>query len=502
MAIQMTDLCGKGVALIWKQCDETKFPEGLEYLEEAARGGDPEALFFLGHCYSWGDGAVGFNDKKAYECYREGAKAGSYRCVLGALRAGQYDEELKSAAKYSLEESLKAVKEAAEEGDSFAAYQLARAFEWEEVFEFLPETERRTDRCLFWYERAAEGGIVEAMVKAGKCYLSGRYTLKNKDKAISYADKSAALGHAWGLYQMGLYYQENGSPEAAYEYFLAATAQGDKEAPYCLGRLYLYGSGVARSVEQAIASFETAAAREENRSLTELGDIYYKDEVVEREDDRAFYWYSRAYAAGDKAVALPLGHLYLRPSEIQDCQKAAKLFAEAAEEETDGFASLALGNMYRDGTGAEPDMEKALVYYEAGAEMGNAECMEILGNLYFHGDDVDLNYEKAFYWLDRCEEAGTLQSYSRLAFLYLKGFGCAVDEGRARALFEKAAETECDGYAFYELGLLSEKNGDSQEDLEKAVEYYQRAIEMGNESAERRFAHFKKNLFGKWKVTY
>lgn len=36
--------------------------------------GDAEAWFFLGHCYSWGDGAVGFNEKKAYECYLRGLR--------------------------------------------------------------------------------------------------------------------------------------------------------------------------------------------------------------------------------------------------------------------------------------------------------------------------------------------------------------------------------------------------------------------------------------------
>lgn len=502
MAIRMTELCGKGVDLIWKQCDEELFPQGVEYLEEAVRAGDPEALFFLGHCYSWGDGAVGFNDKKAYDCYLEGAKAGSCRCVLGALRAGQYDEELKKAAGCSLEESIQAVREAAESGDAFAAYQLARAFEWEEIFELLPEEERKADRCLYWYEEAAKGGIVEAMVKAGKCYLNGRFTLKDRDKAISYADQAAALGHAWGLYQMGLYHRENGTVEAAFEYFYAASIQGDKESPYYLGQMYLAGEGTGRNVEEAIASFETAAAREETKSLTALGDIFYRDEVVEREDENAFYWYSRAYAAGDKSVALPLGHLYLRPSKVQDCKKAAKLFAEAAETETDGFASLALGNLFRDGIGCEPDMEQAVSHYEKGGTLGNAECMELLGTIYFQGDGVDVSYEKAFHWLSLCLERGTLQSYSKLAFLYLKGFGCEADEERARELFEKASETECDGYALYELGYLCEKNGDSQEALEQAAEYYQRAIEMGNESAERRFAHFKKTMFGKWKVTY
>lgn len=502
MAILMTELCEKGVDLIWKQCDETQFSEGLEHLQGAMRAGDPEALFFLGHCYSWGDGAVGFNDKKAYECYKEGARAGSYRCVLGALRAGQYDEELQKAARYTPEECYKEVRLAAENGDPFAAYQIAAAFEWEKLCGILPREECRIEMCLPWYEKAAAGGIVAAMVKTGKYYFNGKLTKVDPEKGLYYADQAASAGSAWGLYYMGLYFQENNNQEAAFEYFLAATSQGDGKAPCRLGQMYLKGQGTERDVRKAAEAFETAATRENTEGMAELGDIFYCDEVVERDDERAFFWYSSAYAAGEKRAALPLARLHLIPGEHRDYQKAEKLLLEAVESDTDGAAGLLLGNLYLEGIGREPDTEQALRFYETGAVKGSAECMELLGNLYFQGDGFGENYEKAFYYLNQALQKGTLQSYSKLAFLYLKGYGCEADEQKAKELFEVADETECDGYASYELGYIYERRNESPEDLELAAECYQRAIELGNESAERRFAHFKKSLFGRWKVSY
>lgn len=503
MAILMTGLCKKGVELIWKQCNEELYPQGIEYLEEAARAGDPEGWFFLGNCYSWGDGAVGFNDKKAYECYKKGIERGSFRCVLGAARAGQLDEEMQKASPHTLRESYQAVLESAEEGDEFSAFQIAAAYEWETIFDLLPAEEQRREHCFKWYEQAAEGGIVSAMVKIGKCFLGGQYTQKNEEKALDWAERCAALGNAWGLYRMGLYHLEIENGEAACAYFEAAAKQGALKAYLHLGRMYLSGQGTERDIGKAVEAFEQAAKAEEPESYAELGNIFYRDEVVERDDEKAFYWYSRAYAAGQKQTALPLAHLYLRASDIQDLQMAEKLFKEASETETDGFASLVLGNMNRDGLCGMPDIEQAVSWYEKGAGLGNAECMEILGCLYFQGEDgLDTDYIKSFSWLEQCHRAGTLQSYSKLAFLYMKGYGCEPDEERARELFEKAAETECDGYAFYELGYLYERKNESPEDLEKAAEYYQRAIEMGNESAGRRFSHFKKGMFGKWKVIY
>ena len=59
MTILMTGLCEKGADQIWKQCNDAMYAQGVTWLEEAAYAGDAEAWFFLGHCYSWGDGAVG-----------------------------------------------------------------------------------------------------------------------------------------------------------------------------------------------------------------------------------------------------------------------------------------------------------------------------------------------------------------------------------------------------------------------------------------------------------
>ena len=104
-----------------------------------------------------------------------GASAGSARAVLGALRAGQYDEQMKRSARYSIEESYRQVRDAAEMGDVYAAWQMGEAVEWEDLTDYMPQTESAREQCLFWYERAADGGIIPAMVKMGKCCQNGTY---------------------------------------------------------------------------------------------------------------------------------------------------------------------------------------------------------------------------------------------------------------------------------------------------------------------------------------
>ena len=159
--------------------------------------------------------------------------------------------------------------------------------------------------------------------------------------------------------------------------------------------------------------------------------------------------------------------------------------------------------MSRDGIGGIPDIEQAVSWYEKGADMGNAECMEILGCLYFQGEDgLDTDYVKAFSWLDQCHKAGTLQSYSKLAFLYMKGYGCDIDEERARELFEKAAETECDGYAFYELGYLYERKTNHRRIWRKLRSITGALLKWEMKVPDGGFHISKKGMFGKWKVIY
>ena len=524
MATRMTGLCKKGANQIWKQCNKELFSQGMTWLEEAAYSGDADAWFFLGECYRLGEGAVEINEKKACDCYRRGASFGSYRAVLGAVLAGQPEAVIKQDAVYSLEESIKELRASAEKGDAYAAYQLGTAYEAggipmkcleeaaavDESAAADGDADGNTDAsripqpaafCISWYKKAADGGIVNAMVKLGICYQSGSYVEQNMERSIDWADKAAALGNVWGLKQMGLYYLACGEMEAAAAYFQAAMQQGDEESPLYLGRMYLHGEGTERNVRNAAEAFELAASRGVAESYIELGNLFYQDEFVERDDEKAFSWYRLAYDAGYKEAAVPLARLYLRTSEIKDCQKAEDLLKEAAETETDGQAALILGNLSRDGLCGRMDLEEAIGWYEKGAEQGNPECMELLGCLFFQGEEgIDTDYARSFYWLSRCMEAGTLQSCSKLAYLYMKGEGCEVDEEKAIELFERAARTEYDGYALYELGYIYEQHSESSEDLEKAAEYYQRAIAMGNEAAVRRFSHFKKGIFGRWKI--
>ena len=545
----MTNLCRKGAALIWMQCDGSRFPEGLRLLEEAASENDADAWYLLGLCYSWGGGDVGFSEEKAAECYQKGIDGGSALALLGALRAGLYDRKMRESSEMTPEECYRKVRTAAEEGDPFSAWQLARTIEWDDLAEErrrraeekeseipvedlladeeepeeqdVPEQEpSETEEageipsrpvmvvtvpgeCIPWYLKAAEGGIIKAMEKSGKLALEGTYREPDAEAYSHWVEKCAAAGSAWGLCELGLYYASAGQNETAREYLLAADAQGEPRAALALGRLYLEAEGEEDAPEKAVSYLERAAENGDAESFRVLAAMYNQGLRVDRDIKQAIYWYQKSLRAGDAEAALPLGKLYLEDSEARNGEKAVHMLeqaAEAASPESAGEACRILGQIYHDGLGGVPDGEQAIHWYSAGAEFGDADCMERLGIMYCLGEDgIPKDYEQAFRWLNLCWENGTLHSCSRLAGLYLRGEGCEADEEKAIRLFETAARTEYDGYACCELGRIYEARG-SAEDLEKAVEYYGKSMELGNETAARRLARFKKGMFGRWKI--
>lgn len=525
----MTRLCLKGIELIWKQCNSTLYDEGERSIKEAFLYGDKDSKYYLGLLYSVPEGPMGYNPDKARRFFLDAAEDGCPMAFLGAVVSGCYGEEFKpqksadtdseaAAAKamMTVDEALHKTMELAEMEDGFAAWQTARFLDYAaEAFDKgaeLPLSEKETaavtadaaDRkgIIHYYELAADSGIVEAIVTLGRCYERGRLVEADAEKAFDYACRAAELGHVWGLKKLGKEARLAGDEEAALQYFRAASIQGDGDTPFITAKMYLNGIGGDRDIEEAVRFLEMAAEREDERSYIELGDLFYQDQYIEKDNERAYYWYEKAYVSGEQRAAGPLGRLMLLSGPNQDIERGYELLREAAEKrelDPDGAFCLVLGNYYRDGEDSKLK-EEAIYWYDKGAHRENPECMEILGNIFFHGEEAaDADYRKSFYWFSKCEEAGTLQSPASLAYLYAKGEGCEINEEKAIELFERAALTDKTGDALYELGFVYENRG-LKGDLDKAQRYYEDAVNKGNENALRRLSHFKRTIFGKWKV--
>ena len=129
-------------------------------------------------------------------------------------------------------EHIKQYREAAEQGNAIAQYDLGRSYA---NGYGVPEDYSEAAK---WYSKAAEQGHIEAQYNLGRCYTNGEGVPVDKAEAVKWYRKAAYQGNAEAQYNLGLCY-ENGTgvsqnDTAAVKWYRKAADQGHADAQYTL----------------------------------------------------------------------------------------------------------------------------------------------------------------------------------------------------------------------------------------------------------------------------
>jgi len=102
--------------------------------------------------------------------------------------------------------------------------------------------------------------------------------------------------------------------------------QGDAEAQWRLGMLYLNGDGVRQNDREAAKWFQRAADQSYVPALTALGLQYWAGRGVQQDYNKAYFWYDLALAKGDQNAQSQLDELAaeLTPAELATAHEQAK----------------------------------------------------------------------------------------------------------------------------------------------------------------------------------
>lgn len=185
-----------------------------------------------------------------------------------------------------------------------------------------------TEDILYFYEVAANSGVLSAIKELAEVYMSGN----------SYIEADPAMAIMW------------------YE----KLSDIDDDTAVKLANYYLDGKGCIAGPEsdaKAIALLKKTVEKYENgTAYNNLGWMYKKGRGCEKPD----------YA------------------------QALMLFEKAAELECRG-AFYNLGDIYEHGLGVTPDRKRAWVYYKKGAELGNQKCIDIVKRGLLQEDETASN---------------------------------------------------------------------------------------------------------------
>lgn len=375
-----------------------------------------------------------------------------------------------------VEEGLKLLKKAAQNGDVTASYcagcvELRRGRKGSAELLFRSAAKQMYGPALLelgrmelqrgelkkgkdLLKKAGEHGSPEAFVLLGKACETGQKEEKDPLRAAQYykmaadADDGSGYNELARLTEIGLGVPQ--SFEEAYRLYSAGAEAGSSEALYNQGRMEILGRGTEKNPASGVEKLRRAAGRGESGAKTALASLYVQGIFLDKDLDEAERLYRLAAAQGDREAQYRLGEMLRREDTDESFEEAMKFYRLAADQGC-ADAQYALGQCYADGRRGSPDMEGAVKWYMEAAHQNHPAALCAVGLLR----------------LDSAKNDG--------------------DVKEAVGLVEKAAKS---GYmpARYALGQICEEGRLGKNAIPKALEHYRVAARGGNADSQLRMA--------------
>lgn len=350
------------------------------------------------------------------------------------------------------------------------------------------EADMNEEEYAFWWEKVQEtcDRVAEfdgvGWTQKGSQYAEARYGLRDTEKLLPYYEKAAAMGDEYALASVGFWkyvgYYSEANHEEGERYFAALkTPEGLRWKKFyqaCIENLN-ENSEKAEALRQELMDELPENDRMRAHLYAAIADEldYDTEKVVEQAE-----YYKKALAiVPNFYVQKNLATLYCRYPELgQPAEKAFELWESAWHVGVWSAANL-LGYYYQDAPWT--DLPKAIYWLEKGMLYCETYCAYELALIYLYNDEHK-NVERGLYCLDRCVEADYVPGIESYAMVYFNGELVEENIERAHELLEKAAELGS-GSAIYRIGWMYERGVLTENpDYVKALEYYEKAAELGN----------------------
>ena len=240
--------------------------------------------------------------------------------------------------------------------------------------------------------------------------------------------------------------------------------------------------------------------------LNEAIELYYYKENKEKEALSLFIKLSNH--DNILATAQVAKMYYLGVGVEQDKQLALSVIADEniikslkeSAENGDAFAQYLYGYYFEEGISVEKNYQKALYWYKKAAAQGNAIAQNNIGGMYNDGEGVEKDTDKAKDWFEKAVKSH--KPYPMAEYNLGVIYRDLHKANKAFPWFRKASSGH-QKYAAREAGKLLEekakKRGDSIKWYKRALSYYKRAYQYGNEKAKKDIERVEE-FIGKEKV--
>lgn len=352
---------------------------------------------------------------------------------------------------YKYDEAVKLYQKAADGGDAYAMWRLARAYGLGQGVEFNPE------KALELLNKSSEKGCEEAIIDLGRAYIYGFYgnpvdTIKGVEmiKAVVADSKNPYVLVRYAFcFLNGKCFGKN--DERAFEILESIN---DKENSFYLltmGEVYLYGiNGVEANSEKASVFLEKAFQKGEGNAAADLGSMFLIGNNSKKDINKGIEWLKKGVGIGDTECMYKLARVYNSTDSLYknfNNPKEAHSLLEKAAKCGNAAACVDLGYWYLNEDNVENDDAKAFEYFKLADKYGSTEGSRQLGQCYWNGWGCDKNVKegekywtkaalegdaKAAYWLADGYADGTLMWNEEM---YKKYIEQAASQGYGLALY-------------------------------------------------------------------
>ena len=265
--------------------------------------------------------------------------------------------------------------------------------------------------------------------------------------------------------------------EKAFEWFQRSAKQKNKFAQFSLANLYYYGSGVEKDLSQAFLWYQRSSSQGQPYAAYSIAQMYRYGEYVTKDNDTAQRYYKQALSgflkieSDDMAnddLFYKLGQMFnLGLGTDSDVTKAIEYFRRSAEMNNKN-GLFEYGKALLTGEYIPQDTDSALKILEKAVKLKNINAKRFLALEYISGEHLEQDIEKGIALLTECADSGDVIASYRLGKIYLQGEIMPQNLDKAERYLLLAEDNEYTQYALAKLYLQEEKY-----DIQKAVNFFE-----------------------------
>ena len=265
--------------------------------------------------------------------------------------------------------------------------------------------------------------------------------------------------------------------QKAFEWFERSAKQKNKFAQFSLANLYYYGSGIEKDLSQAFLWYQRASSQGQPYAAYSIAQMYRYGEYVTKDNDTAQRYYQQALSAflkiesddmANDDLFYKLGQMFkLGLGTDSDVTKAIEYFRCSAEMNNKN-GLFEYGKALLIGEHIPQNTDSAVKLLEKAVKLKNRNAKRFLALEYISGEHLEQDIEKGIALLTECADSGDVIASYRLGKIYLQGEIMFQNLDKAEKYLLLAEDSEYTQYALAKLYLQEEKY-----EIQKAVNYFE-----------------------------